>query len=823
MAICLKVLGEDHPDTATSYNNLASNLNAQGKYGAAEPLYQKALAIRLKVLGEDHPDTATSYNNLAFNLDDQDRMQEAVHYWMAATEISERARYARSSSGLERAVGSNASDQAAPLGLTLALARQGQFREAWRRWESSLSRGVLDDFSARRLRPLTVEERQHESDLVGQLQQLDERIGRLVAKSGRTQAEDQRLEELRRRHDEIHGRFVAFENVLEERYRAFAGHPAGLAEVQDALPHDAALVGWVDLRSQGETYPSKRLRHWACIVRKSGEPIWIQIPGSGAEGAWAQEDADRPAALRAALSDETKASWRDLAATLARQRLEPLRPHLEGVRHLIVLPSAALAGIPVEALVAAWPGGRDRFVVSYAPSGSMFARLRQPRSTGGPSPPKLLALGDPAYPPAAPESPPPKPPDQGLAILAVLPHGTADLFGLTPGDVLLEYNGIVLTSAADLKVVPAEAGAKRVPVKLWRNGEVRTVELAAGMLGIRYDPGRTAADVVQARRAADEALKPLTRGEALEPLPGTRREIEAIARLFPVGQVTTLLGAAASERAVQERARSGELKGYRFLHFATHGQSNPAVAMSSAVMLAPDPDRPADPTALEADGRITADQIVQTWDLDADLVVLSACETGLGRYAGGEGYLGFAQALFIKGARSLVLSQWKVPDRSTTLLMTRFYANLLGRTEGLPAPLPKAEALHEAKRWLRGLTVEQAEVELKRLNLDRPDLDPAALAHRGERKSLPGRGLFPAVRAPLPLGRIHPGRGPGVRPVRAPNRLPSGPRPFSKRRSVNRLRLPSIPVTGDFLTAYPPARTVVAVVKQSGHSNMATD
>ncbi len=159
--------------------------------------------------------------------------------------------------------------------------------------------------------------------------------------------------------------------------------------------------------------------------------------------------------------------------------------------------------------------------------------------------------------------------------------------------------------------------------KLWRNGEVRTVELAAGMLGIRYDPGRTAADVVQARRAADEALQPLTRGEALAPLPGTRREIEAIARLFPVGRVTTLLGAEATERAVQERARSGELKGYRFLHLATYGRSNPAVAMSSAVMLDPDPDRPANPTALEADGRISAEQIVQTWDLDADWIVLS--------------------------------------------------------------------------------------------------------------------------------------------------------------------------------------------------------
>ena len=61
MAIRLKVLGEDHPDTAASYRTLAYNLNAQGKYAAAEPLIQKALAIQLKVLGEDHPDTATSY------------------------------------------------------------------------------------------------------------------------------------------------------------------------------------------------------------------------------------------------------------------------------------------------------------------------------------------------------------------------------------------------------------------------------------------------------------------------------------------------------------------------------------------------------------------------------------------------------------------------------------------------------------------------------------------------------------------------------------------------------------------------------------------
>ena len=73
----LKALGEGHPDTATSYNNLAVTLRAQGKYAEAEAMHRRALAIRLKALGEDHPDTATSYNNLAVTLSAQGKYAEA--------------------------------------------------------------------------------------------------------------------------------------------------------------------------------------------------------------------------------------------------------------------------------------------------------------------------------------------------------------------------------------------------------------------------------------------------------------------------------------------------------------------------------------------------------------------------------------------------------------------------------------------------------------------------------------------------------------------------------------------------------------------------
>jgi CHAT domain-containing protein len=98
-------------------------------------------------------------------------------------------------------------------------------------------------------------------------------------------------------------------------------------------------------------------------------------------------------------------------------------------------------------------------------------------------------------------------------------------------------------------------------------------------------------------------------------------------------------------------------------------------------------------------------------------VTLSACETALGKYSGGEGFLGFTQALFLAGARSTLLSLWPVDDRATTLLMTRFYENMLGSADGKIKALPsKADALAEAKRWLRDLTAD----DMDQLNLDLP-------------------------------------------------------------------------------------------------------
>src|SRR5262249_34992145 len=124
----------------------------------------------------------------------------------------------------------------------------------------------------------------------------------------------------------------------------------------------------------------------------------------------------------------------------------------------------------------------------------------------------------------------------------------------------------------------------------------------------------------------------LTRGpnrQAFTPLPGTRTEVQAIARIFPKADV--LLGSQASEQSLDQLAQSGRLREFRFLHFATHGVLDDQSAMQSALILSqdrlPDPLEQVLAGKPAYHGRLTAEQMLRSWQLDADLVTLSACQT----------------------------------------------------------------------------------------------------------------------------------------------------------------------------------------------------
>jgi tetratricopeptide (TPR) repeat protein len=682
LAVFEAVLGPQHPDSAQAYRNLAISLDARGQTAEAERLYRKAVAVQGEVLGPQHRDTAQSYHNLASNLDAQGKDAEAERSWRAAAAAFEAARLRLARTGFDRAAAARLQPH---LGLALCLARQGKPADAWQAAEAGLGRGLLDDLTAL---PAGPDEQRRLRQRSARLAQLDDLLLPLLTAPQLEGARRQRRDELGRERQAL------LEEVAREAADRSRREVYALGPIQKQLAPDAALVFWLDGRAPpraGDRSPW----HWACVVRRAGPPAWVKLPGSGPGKAWTDDDDALPRRLRAALADPA-AGWDSLARRLAAQRLAPLEPHLAAdadlpaVRRLIAVPAGSMAGVPLEALT-------DQYAVSYAPSGTVFARLAE-----GHRPlrdPSLLALGDPAF--ATPDEKHPAPPGHGLLVLQVVPGGAAATAGLRADDVLLAYGGATLTALADLRP-KAEGGP--VAARLWRDGREREVRLASGPLGAVFhkDPGPVA---LRAREKFD-ALLAATRGPVPKPLPGTRREVAALAGLFPRGKAQVLLGSDASEQALDALAGDGRLHGYRVLHFATHGQMDADAAARSALLLAgdrlPDAAEQVKRGKKPYTGRLTV-EAVRSWQLDADLVTLSACETGLGREGGGEGLLGFSQALFQAGAHSVVLSLWKVDDSATALLMTRFYEDLLGKREGLKGPLGRAEALREAQHWLRDL------------------------------------------------------------------------------------------------------------------------
>ncbi len=106
--------------------------------------------------------------------------------------------------------------------------------------------------------------------------------------------------------------------------------------------------------------------------------------------------------------------------------------------------------------------------------------------------------------------------------------------------------------------------------------------------------------------------------------------------------------------------------GFNCIHFATHGQFEPDAPLRSALLLAKD---------AESDGLLTVDRLY-SMKLDADLITLSACETGLSKIANGDDLVGLTRGFLYAGASSIVASLWKVDDLATSQLMTRFYKEM---------------------------------------------------------------------------------------------------------------------------------------------------
>ena len=169
----------------------------------------------------------------------------------------------------------------------------------------------------------------------------------------------------------------------------------------------------------------------------------------------------------------------------------------------------------------------------------------------------------------------------------------------------------------------------------------------------------------------------------LSDLPASKIELDSISGLLQnkLIEPTTFVDKSALESAIKQT----DLTKYQYIHFATHGVVNPEKPALSRIILHKDQ---------QDDGSLYTPEIYNL-KINADLVTLSACETGLGKVQQGEGIIGLSRSFIYAGAKNMIVSLWSVSDASTSNLMIHLYDNILSSTE-----TNFASSLQEAKKAL---------------------------------------------------------------------------------------------------------------------------
>jgi CHAT domain-containing protein/tetratricopeptide (TPR) repeat protein len=649
LEICRAALGEGHPYYANSLSSLAVLYGEMGDYASAEPLLRQALEVRRAALGEGHPDYAKSLTNLAILYVATDRGAESLDLMQKATAIDDRMIGQIFSIGSEHQrtafLATLQYNQGIFISLTMNLLHLSR--------EAVLA--ALDLILRRKALKAEGLATQRDAVLGGRYPQLLPRLRELQALRativqktlsgpgpGSAPDHHRQLAEWARRQDDLERELARQvpEMNLEQKLRA-----ADRRAVALGLPEGAALVEFVRfdvadfkaVRARGEAY-WKPARYLALVLR-AGDPEQPELIDLGEAGPIDRLIADfRDAILGGPESrnmvqqrvDPRDTPREDAGPALRAAVFDPLVPALGGRDRLILSPDGALAYLPFEVL----PGGEGRRLIddyrlSYLSCGRDVLRF-QAESSGRPEAPWVMA--DPDF---------------------------------------------------DLIVAQAQPVTRTGPTPA-----VTTTPHAPGRRSRDLDPGAFHFDR----------------------LPGTRTEGESVGRFLGV---EPLFDAAALEGRLKSGCRSP-----RVLHLATHGfflpdqpddpagdrpdpmgefggesgrfrgrlPENPMLRSGLALAGANTWLKGGTPPEAAEDGLLTAEDVSGLDLLATELVVLSACETGLGQVQVGEGVFGLRRAFMLAGARTLVMSLWKVPDEQTQELMVDFYQRLQageGRAEAL--------------------------------------------------------------------------------------------------------------------------------------------
>jgi CHAT domain-containing protein/Tfp pilus assembly protein PilF len=629
-------LGKDHPDVAASLNSLATLYKNMGQYARAEPLLKRGLGIQEAKLGKDHPDVAASLNGLAVLQAEQGRTKEAARLLERSRRASRRhvSRVLPALPPREQALFLAVSErERLALALSLALADPGDASLAARS-----AAWLLNGKAA-------AEEALAQSALLAR-DSADPALGKLAGRLREARAELARLtlsaappDQEKARHDRLEA-LAKQEQGLAERLAGEGGAAGAGAEwvepggLRKALPAGGALVDVARLTPYDFKAPAGK--RW----RPDRYVAWVTL----AKGDAALVDLGPADAIDAAVKDIRQSL--EKSAKLIREKGEPeaekaLRAPLEKLSALVLRPL-----LPHLSKAKRW---------YVSPDGNLWL-----------VPWEALLLRDGKY-------------------------------------AVEEHTVSYVSSGRDLVAAPRYKGKPGRPLVV-----------ADPDFDLDAKTARTETARMLAKRAPDEETRGLPgalRLGGIGRLPGTLAEAKAINAplvAYTKQAPRELLGKYALEGLVKEA------KGPRVLVLSTHGfflphqEVKPTEGRSGddKGQLPPGWENPlvrcglllagcnhAAKAAEGDDGILTGLEVVGMDLRGTEMLVLSACETGLGDVQNGEGVAGLRQAFRLAGAESVVSTLWKVPDKSSSRLMTLFF-------HGLAKGKGRAAALREAQRKL---------------------------------------------------------------------------------------------------------------------------
>ena len=656
LAIDEKVVGPEHPNVATDLSNLAVLYDKQGRYADAEPLLRRALAIRQKALGPDHPAVAKSLSNLALLFYSSAQPAQAAPFYDRAFETLAKQfhYYFTYMSEKERLAFLATVQDQFPAYFSFCFTYRQQIPELPGKmydtvlWQKGF---IAQSVAALRAKILASGDAQA-LRLLDDLAAKKSELAKLATAPPEGEAQKQtarraQIEQLEKAANELEKELVKRSGALAEEKRLAR---VTWQQVRDALKPDEAAVEIVRFPFYDGKKWTGASEYVALIVRpESAQPQFVVL----GEAKALENDPLRDYRLRAGLSEKR-----------------------------------TIRGTEVV--------GAESEMNAAAPTTSFYQAFWKPLEPALGSARKVYVSTDGVL---------------NQVALGVVPDNA--------GQLLMEkYDLRIVSSAKDvLREKRAVAGNTAVVM----GNPLFDLDEAQQRLAVRALQKTEQTEKTEKAAAAEPVAMPSAgqrsrdlRSGKLNPLPGTQKEAETVSKLLKEQHWD--VGLYTQEKALEERVKG--VQSPRVLHLATHGffesdqerkqkdlregrgeerasgledpMLRSGLYLTGANRTLEGRKTPADMD----DGVLTAYEATQLNLQGTELVVLSACETGLGESQNGEGVFGLRRALQEAGAESVLMSMWSVPDQETQELMTLFYQKWIGGKD-------KHEALREAQSELR--------------------------------------------------------------------------------------------------------------------------